>query len=160
MSKLRRLPALALGAGLWLAVAGSGCSLFKPGSASFASVKIKNHTPEEIIQATTQVFREDGYQGGQTRAYQMVFEKEGTRANTFAYEGVVGTYYGAQTVMRVRAEIVDLGSGTQRLQCQAYVVKDYGQGNFEEEQRLVNVRSGPYQSLLNKAAKKLKEQDE
>jgi hypothetical protein len=158
MLKLRRLPALTLCLGLGLAFTGAGCGLFKPGSASFASVKIKDHSPEEIIQAATQVFREDGYHGGQTRGYQMVFEKEGSRANTFAYEGVVGTYYGAQTVMRVRAEVVDMGSGTQRLQCQAYVVKDYGQGNFEEEQRLTNVRGGPYQSLLNKAAKKLKEQ--
>ena len=42
------------------------------------------------------------------------------------------------------------------LQCQAYVVKDAGDSFFEDEQKLANVRRGPYQSLLNKVANQLK----
>jgi hypothetical protein len=73
-----------------------------------------------------------------------------------AYEGVVGTHEGAQTLVRVKMDLVNLGSGSYRLQCQAYVVRGAGDAFFEEEQRLANVRSGPYQSLLNKVAKQLK----
>lgn len=155
MSTPRRSSAFALCGCLCLAVVGAGCGLFKSGSASFASVKIASHTPEEIAQATTQVFLADGYRGGGTGT-RMIFEKEGSRMSNIAYEGVVGTHYGEQTIVRVKAEIVDLGKGTHRLQCQAYLVRDAGQGFMEEEQRLVNARSRPYQSLLNQAADLLK----
>ena len=86
----------------------------------------------------------------------MVFEKEGTRANNLAYNGVVGTHYGAQTIVRVKTELVELGGGSHRLQCQAYMVRNAGDSFFEEEQRLANVRRGPYQTLLDEVAKRLK----
>ena len=154
MTILRSPSASVLCGCLCIALTG-GCGLFKPGSASFASVKIANHSPEEIAQTTTQVFLADGYRGGGTGG-RMVFEKEGSRMDNIAYEGIVGTHYGAQTVLRVKAEIVDLGHGVHRLQCQAYMVRDAGQGFMEEEQRLANVRSRPYQSLLNRVADQLK----
>ena len=50
---------------------------------------------------------------------------------------------------------MDLGESKYRLQCQAYMVRDPGQGFFEEETRIVNARSRPYQSLLNKVKKQL-----
>ncbi len=86
---------------LLLALAGSGCRSFSgPGSASFASVTIPNHSEEDIAAATAQVFGADGYRGGKTGPDQMVFEKEASRATTFAREGFVGTHYGAQTINR------------------------------------------------------------
>ena len=151
----RHLPALVLCSCLCLAIASAGCGLFRPGSASFASVKISNHSPEEIVQTTTQVFQADGYRGGSSGT-KMIFEKEGSRMSNLAYEGVVNTHYGSQTIVRVRAEVVDLGKGAHRLQCQAYMVRGAGEGFMEEEQRLVNARSRPYQSLLNQVADQLK----
>ncbi len=76
--------------------------------------------------------------------------------NNLAYEGVAGSYYGAKTLVRVKAEIVGIGGGSHRLQCQAYMVRDAGDSFFEEEQKLTSLRSRPYQSLLNKVAKKFK----
>jgi hypothetical protein len=102
------------------------------------------------------VFLAEGYRGGSVGPGRMLFEKEGTRANNLAYQGIVDTHEGAQTAIRVRVEIVDLGSNTSRLQCQAFMVRNAGQGMFEEEQRLANVRSRPYQSLLDKVADQLK----
>ena len=138
-----------------LALAGAGCGATKPGSASFASVTIRGHTPEEILKTTVQVFQEDGYAAG-NMGNQVVFQKEGSRMTNLAYEGLVGTHEGAQTLVRVKMDLVNLGADAYRLQCQAYVVKDAGDSFFEEEQRLANIRSRPYQALLDKVAKQLK----
>jgi hypothetical protein len=143
-------------AAAFLALAGAGCGATKPSGASFASVTIKGHTPQEIANVTAQVFQEDGYVGGSMKGHPMVFQKEGSRMTDLAYQGVVDTHYGAQTVVRVKVDIVSQGADSHRLQCQAYVVRNSGDSFFQEEQKLANIRSGPYQSLLNKVAKQLK----
>jgi hypothetical protein len=135
----------------------SGChSLNQPGSASFASVLISGRSATKIQKTMVEVFRANGYSGHDNGQQQMVFEKEGTRANNLAYNGIVGTHYGAQTIVRVKTELFDLGGGSHRLQCQAYMVRNAGDSFFEEEQRLANVRRGPYQTLLNQVANRLK----
>jgi hypothetical protein len=142
---------------LLLGLLSAGCqSMSGPGSASFASVVIEGHSPEEIAAAATQVFHEDGYNGGGSGLGPMVFEKEGSRMNSLAYEGVANTYYGAQTIVRVKAEIVPLGPDKNRLQCQAYVVSGTHDPFFTEEKRLTNIRSRPYQNLLDKVADRFK----
>ena len=148
------LPALI---GALLALAGAGCnSLSGPGSASFASVTITNHTQEEIATATAQVFGADGYSGRASGSGQMVFQKEASRATTFSREGLVATHEGAQTLNRVRVDIVSLTATSYRVQCQAFVVTGAGDSFFEDDVRLSNLRSAPYRSLLNKVAKALK----
>jgi hypothetical protein len=137
-------------------VAVGACRLGQPGSASFASVTIANHSPQQIQDATAQVFREDGYAAFVAGPGQMVFQKEGSRANDIGQNGLVDTYYGARTMIRVRAEVVDLGAGSFRLQCQAYMVRNAGDSFFEDEHALTNVRRMPYQVLLNKVAQQLK----
>jgi hypothetical protein len=133
-----------------------GCHLGQPASASFASVTISGKSPAEIRDATIAVFRENGYQvSGSSQG--LTFEKEGTKANSIAYDGVVGSHYGAVTIIRVRAELVALGNGAQRLQCHAWMVSNAGDSFFEDEHRLANFRSGPYQDLLDEVAKRLKQ---
>src|SRR5215471_21050267 len=127
-----------------------------PASATFASVTIAGKTPEEICQTTGAVFREDGYKVALLSPERMVFEKEASRGESIAYSGVVDTHYGAITLVQVRAELVDLGEGSHRLQCQAYMVRNAGDSFFADESRLVNMRSRPYQNLLDKVAKRLK----
>ena len=139
-----------------LAVAAVGCRLAQPGSASFASVVIANRSLAEIQEATGQVFREDGYAAYLVEPGQMVFQKEGSRLNNISQSGIVDTYYGAQTMIRVRAQLVDLGTGSFRLQCQAYMVRNAGDSFFEDEHPLANVRRMAYQRLLDKTAKRLK----
>jgi hypothetical protein len=146
------IPAL----GAVLALTGAGCGATKPGSASFASVVIKGHSPQEIATVTAKVFEADGWAGGSMKGHPIVFQKEGSRMTDLAYGGVADTYYGAKTVVRVKMDLVSLGEDSHRLQCQAFIVKDPGDPFFSQEQRLANVRSGPYQSLLNKVAKQLK----
>jgi len=86
----------------------------------------------------------------------MVFQKEGSRGQSLAYGGVVATHYGEVTLVRVRAQLVDLGASGYRLQCQAFMVRNANDSFFEDESRLLNIRSGPYQNLLDKVANRLK----
>jgi hypothetical protein len=141
---------------LFIFLAGAGCGTFKgPASASFASVTIENHSAQEIAAATAKVFGEDGYSGGLRGPGKLVFEKEASRATTLSREGLFATQSGARTVNRVRAEIVPLSGGSSyRLQCKAYIVRDAG-ALLEDEDPLTNIRSGPYQLLLNKVKKEL-----
>jgi hypothetical protein len=134
----------------------AGCQTGKPASASFASVNIPGKSPDEICRTTAQVFQEDGYRASVLTPDKMVFEKEGTRGESLAYGGLVDTHYGAVTLVRVRTQLVDLGQGTYRLQCQAFMVRNAGGSLVEDESRLLNIRSRPYQQLLDKVAKCLK----
>jgi hypothetical protein len=134
---------------------GAGCGATKPASASFASVIIRGQGPEVISKTAVAVFQEDGYKAGSADG-QLIFEKEASRMTNIAYEGLVGSHYGAQTLVRVKVSLVDLGSGAHRLQCQAFVVKDASDAFFAEEQKLANVRSRPYQNLLDEVASRLK----
>ena len=146
-----------LAAILALALAGTGCrSMSGPASASFASVTITGRSMEQIRDTTTTVFRADGYEASASGPA-LVFEKEGTRANTMAHDGLIAAQGGASTIVRVRVELVDLGGDTPRLQCQAFMVKSAGDSFFEEEHRIANFRSRPYQNLLDEVAKKLKQ---
>lgn len=135
---------------------GAGCHLGQPASASFASVTLSGKSAGQIRDATVAVFRENGYRvyaSGQ----QLVFEREGSLANTISRDGLVAAQAGAVTIVRVRAELVDLGDGSQRLQCQAYMVSNAGDRFIESEARLANFRSRPYQNLLDEVAKRLKQ---
>jgi hypothetical protein len=145
----------ALGLLMIAMVLASGCQS-GPSSASFASVTIPGKTPQEICQTTAAVFQADGYAVKSLAPSSMVFEKEGSYGQSLAYSGVVDTHYGAITLVRVRAQLVDLGAGSSRLQCKAYMVRNANDSFFEDETALLNIRSGPYQSLLNKVADRLK----
>jgi len=141
---------------LLLAAAVTGCRLGKPEGSSFASVEIVGKTSDEICKTTAAVFQEDGYQVSALTAANMVFQKQGSHGQSLAYGGVVDTYYGGTTVVRVRAQLVDLGAKGYRLQCQAYMVRNAEDSFFEDESRLTNIRRMPYQSLLDKVAERLK----
>ena len=133
-----------------------GCHLGQPGSASFASVVVQHHTPAEIESVTDQVFQQNGYAAYTLGSGRWLYEKEGTQANNLAYNGIVATHEGAMTLVRVKTELVDLGAGTFRLQCQTYMVRNAEDSFFEEETRLSNFRSGPYQELLDEIGRRLK----
>jgi hypothetical protein len=156
MFSILRIAPLAGSLCLWF-LAGVGCgSLGGPASASFASVTIENHSLAEIASATTKAFAADGYRGGMSGASQMVFEKEASRATTLSRQGVVDTHYGAQTFNRVKVEIAAVGETGYRIQCKAYVVRNPGDPILQEEVPLANIRSLPYQSLLNQVKQELK----
>jgi hypothetical protein len=138
-----------------LLLAGVGCrSLTEPGSASFASVTLKDYSEAEIAAATTEVFEADGYRGRRTGQSQLTFDKEASRGTTLAREGIVNTQSGAQTLNRVVVDIVRL-SAAYRVQCKAYMVTGGSDSFFQEEVPMANIRRGPYQSLLNQVEKHL-----
>lgn len=146
---MKILTAVVLAAGL---IALAGCGATKPASASFASVVIEGHTVDQIRNAAGEVFSADGY-NVMVRGNEMKFEKEGSRLKQLAYEGFVDS---GPVHIRVLASIVQISATSHRLQCQAYVVKSPGDPVFEEVIKLQNIRSHPYQELLDKVAAKLK----
>jgi hypothetical protein len=131
-----------------------GCkSLDQPASASFASVRIQGRTPEQIRAATLVVFEQDGYRPVRLDPANLVFEKEASRWNQIAY----GDWVDDKPVwVRVKASIQPISADTFRLQCNAFVVRSKGDAVFEEEVRLKNNRSKPYQALLDKVLGQLK----
>ena len=141
---------------LFLILPGLSCSsVGGSGSGAFASVTIPKHSVNEIAVATVQVFAEDGYRGGATGSGKLLFEKLASRGTTISREGLIGAAYGAQTINRVKVEIVELSEGVHSLECEAFVVTGGSDPFFQNEARLTNARSGPYQSLLKKVAKRL-----
>lgn len=137
----------------------AGCqsmNLNTPASASFASVNISGSTAEQIFKTATDVFRENGYAGSILDSQHWVFTREGTRLETISRDGLIAAQNGQSTLVRVRTELVELGSGQYRLQCQTYMVIDAGQ-RLEEEVRLANFRSKPYQKILDEVAQRLNE---
>jgi len=154
-AKITMTSLLGLLAFLLVGLFSPGCtSLGKPASASFASVTLRGKTPQQIQEATLAVFHENGFQGSASGPT-LVFEREGSRANSIARDGLVRSHYGAVTIIRVRVQLVELGADSHRLQCQAYMVSDAGDAFMQTEHRLANFRSGPYQKLLDDVAKRL-----
>lgn len=134
----------------------NGCSSWNaPASASFASVTITGRTAEQICDTMTAVFCENGYAGPSVDARYWVFTKEASRLQTISRDGLIAAQDGQSTLVRVKVELVELGPGMSRLQCQTYMVTDAGQ-RLEEEVRLLNIRSRPYQKLLNEVKQRLK----
>jgi hypothetical protein len=138
-----------------VAVAAGCSSPGKPASASFASVVIKNRSAAQIRDTTVAVFREDGY-AAFSFGQGLVFDKEGSRLNTVSRDGLVGAQAGAVTIVRVKVELVELAPDSHRLQCHAFMVSGAGDSFFEDEHKLANYRSRPYQNLLDEVAKRLK----
>jgi hypothetical protein len=159
-SKKRPTPSLfaALTAGIALAaIVVTGCSsMGQPASASFASVQFSGKSAKEIRDTTMAVFREESFRVFIADSGQLVFDREGSRANAVARNGLVAAQAGSVTVVRVRADVVELAPATHRLHCQAYMVTDADDAFFEQEDRLANFRSGPYQKLLDEVARRLK----
>jgi hypothetical protein len=132
-----------------------GCkSLDKPESASFASVQIPGHTAEQIRAAMVVVFQQDGYTPVNLERPEMVFEKQGSKWDRIVYGSWIDD---AAVWVRVRVSVVPLSDGVFRLQCQAFKVRDKGDAVFEEQVRLRNNRSKPYQALLDKVLGQLKQ---
>src|SRR5271170_8152517 len=66
----------------------------KPASASFASVVIVNHTPQQIREATDKVFQQNGYQALGQEGDALVYEREATEREQRDYVGFVGAHEG------------------------------------------------------------------
>jgi hypothetical protein len=146
-----------LATGVFVAAAGIaliGCkSVNKPASAGFASVRIQGHTAEQIRAASVVVFQQDGYTVVDDHRTDMVFEKEGSRWDQIAYGSWVNE---APVWLRAKVSMVPLSDDTIRLQCQAYKVRNKGDPLTEDQVRIGNGHSKPYQALLDEVLAQLK----
>jgi hypothetical protein len=114
-------------------------------------VEIAGYTAEQIRDVAVAVFREEGFIVGSPAPLKLVCNREGSRRNKVAY----GDWTGESGVAeRVKLDFVYLSADKYRLQCNAYMVRN--PGGLEDEVKLRNIRSKPYQELLNKVAARLK----
>jgi hypothetical protein len=136
---------------LLAAIFANGCaSADKPASASFASVIISHHTPQEIRTATDTVFQQNGYQAMGEQSGALVYEREATGREQRDYAGFVGAHEGEKVDIRVRVKIEVKDSSSYWLTCKAYAVCNPGQPVFETTTALFGFQSGSYQKLLDK----------
>jgi hypothetical protein len=152
---MKTIPQILL-ASLLVALAGGaviGCkSVDRPASASFASVRIQDHTFEQIRAATAVVFQQDGYTAVDVHHAKMVFEKPASHWDRIAHGNWIDE---APITVRVRVSVVPISNGVFDLRCQVFSVRHKGEAAFEEEVRLKNNRSEPYQALLDKVPGRL-----
>lgn len=156
MNEFSRIVSRAAGwAGLLLAttlLTSSCASSDKPASASFASVVIVNHTPQQIREATDKVFQQNGYQALGQEGDTLVYEREATEREQREYVGFVGAHEGEKVDIRVRVKIEVKDPSSYWLSCKAYAVSNPGQPVFESITALFSFQSKPYQKLLNQVA--------
>jgi hypothetical protein len=152
---MKTIPQILMGS-LLVGLAGAaviGCkSVDKPASARFASVRILDHTPEQIRAATAVVFQQDGYTAVDVHHAEMVFEKTASGWDRLAYGNWIDD---APVTVRVRVSVVPVSNGVFDLRCEAFSVRHKGEATYEEEVRLKNNRSEPYQALLEKVLGRL-----
>lgn len=123
----------------------SGCaSAARGGPASFASVVIENHTTDEIRDAAVQVFTSNYYVTKLSGTDILVFEKLGSAMDNLAYGGWAPN----EVSLRVKVYLSPAGSTAYLVSCEAFMVRYAGDAVFEDEQRLLKIRRGPYQRLL------------
>ncbi|HSR87739.1 MAG TPA: hypothetical protein VLL07_02200 [Pontiella sp.] len=146
---------MGIAAAIGLCACLGGCeTLSKPTGAAFASVEIKQHSRQEIEDATIRIFERAGYQSV-VALDELVFESEGKEWMQLAYGSNIALADGGPVMERVKVRIVDLTDGTYRLQCNAYVIPP---GTYEtKEVKLLITRSGPYRDLLEEIVRELSE---
>lgn len=130
----------------------TGCRSSQSGAGGFASVMISERSAGEIRTAAVSVFTEHGYEAMFSMGDELLFEKEGSRANEIAHGG----WLDSAVRERVRGRIVFLSPGKYQLQCQAYHLRSPGDRVLQEEVKLKNFRRPPYQKLLKEVAARLK----
>jgi len=134
-----------------LGLLAAGCKTNdKPESARFASVEIRGHSPQDIRATTVDVFREHGYKLASGSLSELVFEREGSTMNNLAY----GNWMGTGITARAKISFVPVTDDLYRVECHAFLVRNKGEV-LEEEITIKHVHSGPYQKMLDEAAKRL-----
>ncbi|VGO22491.1 hypothetical protein SCARR_04574 [Pontiella sulfatireligans] len=128
-----------------------GCQVFSTTSgARFASVEISGHSTKEVSAATIAVFDKAGYMSTGV-GDELLFERDGPEWMQIAYGSNIKS--GGPVSERIKAQIVNLGDGTLRLQCSAYAMPESG-GIGDKEMQLLMTRRRPYRALLEQVAQK------
>jgi hypothetical protein len=137
-----------------LALTNPGCKSpgpKKPSSRSMTSIALEGPTTEEIRQASLDVFKEDLWKPVYAGPNNLVFEKRGSWFNDLSY----GDWGGADVWIRVKLGIKPYGVQSHLLECDAYMVREHDNAFFEEEQKVLWFKKGPYKKMLARIQAKL-----
>ena len=134
----------------WIAAAGCH-STRQEDSSILSSVVLRGNTPGQIGQVTADVFQKHEYRVAESGLTRLVFEKQGSGMNNFAY----GSWMKDDPIwVRVRISIVPAGEATFRLDCRAWLVRDKD-SPVEEEIKIRHIHHKPYDELLGEVATRL-----
>ena len=114
---------------------------------SLASIDITGHSLPEVRQAVVETFLLNGY----SQKSGLTFDKQGTNWDTVAY----GNWSGNAVWYRMKVSVVPRPGGTCVVACDAYLIRDHGEGFMEEEQRLVASKRGDAMKLLEEVKTRL-----
>lgn len=114
---------------------------------SLASIEITGHSLAEVRQSVVDVFLLNGY----SQKSGLTFEKQGTNWDTVAY----GTWSGGAVWYRMKASVIPRPGGACVVACDAYLIRDHGEGFMEEEQRLVAAKRDDCMKLLEEVRSRL-----
>lgn len=133
-------------------IAAAGCQSTKQEDSSIlSSVVLSGNTPGQIGKVTAEVFQKHEYRVAESGLTRLVFEKQGSGMNNFAY----GSWLKDDPIwVRVRISIVQAGEATFRLQCRAWLVRDKD-SPVEEEIKIRHIHHKPYDELLGEVATRL-----
>jgi hypothetical protein len=130
---------------------GVGCiSQSKSETGGFLTVVVHARTHEAVSDTTALVFRENGYRVVQNGWGKLVFEKEGSTMEKFAYASLMD---GAAWI-RVKVSLFDVSSDTFRLECQGFAVRGKGEA-LEEEVKLTSFSRGHIKDMMKEIEKRL-----
>lgn len=125
----------------------SGCQSFtSTPSGTLTSVTITNQTVSAVMQATSAVFANHGFEGGQTGPGQFTFHRPGTRSNNLAYGNAmfdeVVTLRVVVLVQRLDPQKIFVGSN-------AWLIEAADDPVFEDSHQVRKLRKWPYEQLLD-----------
>ena len=144
----RWLPALAVFATVCFF---GGCANFEPGT-PVAAITVRANSNFEVMDAVERVFNAAGYRIKGRTYNSVTFEKTGSRPTKSSWENGMGN---AEVARAALVTVVEMGRQVSD-PCTPQIVRNRGQGDFEDTHRTAQVVSFHYSGLLREVRRELR----
>jgi hypothetical protein len=136
---------------LVLLLIGAGCQTmsFAPGSS--ARVILYNCTKVQAADAVFAVFKDNGYEYFPQKTDELIFDKEGSTAQTVAH----GSWMDGPVWYRVKLRLMPRADGSLWIEAVAFRVTAHGDSIMEEEKALPMSQRKHYQKILDQVEKRV-----
>ena len=116
-----------------------------------AAITLQTATTEQVQQTVIDVFSENLYKTAEAKAQSLTFERPGSTMDDIKYGG----FFEDNIWVRVKVTISRYGDKTHLVEADAFIIRHYDEGFFEEEQKLYKINNGPYKKLLKEVQARL-----
>jgi hypothetical protein len=134
----------------------SGCQTFSnnPEPGALTSVTITNQPVPAIAQATSIVFANHGFTGGQTGPNEFTYQRPGSPADNIAYASYA---MNEAVTVRVVVNILPTSDTSTVVACKAWLVEAAGDPVLEDSHPVHDLGKRPYEDLLKEIKSQLGE---